>query len=671
MAITNNLNNDPQVNWNSETGELSISYGRTIFQGCISKNAQVSWGIQKSKPEPVYLGYDHGPEVAGEVPEGVTANSLVISINNVEGVSLSGTVNGNSDAFACLPKGGDDIIRCSYGQSQSLLNRGVFDRSGDWVLWVSEPANSAVQYLNDGEFELSADGPEIRLELMLDFYRNHRGYFHWKPEREAWKEPVAGWCSWAAYYQGVTEDQILAVSDLFSKELKDFGYDVIQIDDGYQTFNQNATEPLALGEKVADYWVSSRPNQFPHGMQWLAEQISARGLTPGIWISTALPLGMPEEWYVKDADGNTYQGPWVQYAINGMIDEATDAAFKQTIRGLKDQGWKYFKIDTLRHIIYDSYRKVPEYWSARGENPDIAYRGILEAIKEEIGSSIYMLACWGTIPEFAGIPDGCRIGEDVGAVWESALISAKHTSQFNYLNNILWRNDPDYMCFRLTFEQCRTWASFVSLTGQQIMVSDPAEAYDEPKLDILRRVGPPIFTKPLNLHPIMSAPELWTLEIDDAEAPYIVLDRIAWNQDGLPERRIRFADLGLPANTSYLVFDFWNEQFMGEFTEDFPAEAIAEGDCRVYAIRPSLGRPQVLSTNRHISQGAYELEDVAWDGTILSGKMNLPAGHEFSIFIYSPNEYKPANADTQNGIIKLTLNSEQGGLVPWSVSFNN
>ena len=49
---------------------------------------------------------------------------------------------------------------------------------------------------------------------------------------------------------------------------------------------------------------------------------------------------------------------------------------------------------------------------------------------------------------------------------------------------------------RLPVEEGRSWASFIALSGQQMMISDDPSAYDEPRLDILRRVGPTLFSRP-------------------------------------------------------------------------------------------------------------------------------------------------------------------------------
>jgi len=39
--------------------------------------------------------------------------------------------------------------------------------------------------------------------------------------------------------------------------------------------------------------------------------------------------------------------------------------------------------------------------------------------------------------------------------------TAKYVAQFHSLNNVLWRNDPDYMCLRVGVEPSKAWASLL------------------------------------------------------------------------------------------------------------------------------------------------------------------------------------------------------------------
>jgi hypothetical protein len=102
----------------------------------------------------------------------------------------------------------------------------------------------------------------------------------------------------------------------------------------------------------------------------------------------------------------------------------------------------------------------------------------------------------------------------------------------------------------------------------------------------------------MTLHTLPPGSELWHLEVNRPDEHWSVLGRIAWEKTGLPARDISFSEIGLDPQQKYLVFDFWNEKFVGEAQGSFPADALPEGNCRVYGIRPLQSHPQVLGTKR-------------------------------------------------------------------------
>lgn len=607
--------------------------------------------------QPLFLGYPHGPKTAEFVPLGEQRETYTVKIG-----AFTGTIRASGDSFVC-----SDDPNAPLGSTVGRVSvdgaNGVYDRSGDWLLTFEGSAVTIRPNAKKG-FDVGTSGP-CTIRFRPNYYRDHLGYFLWDKKKPLWTRPVAGWCSWMAYLQDVKEEDVLGAARFFSANLKDYGYDVIQIDDGYQRVKQFGQEHSG-NEKFSDYW--TKPNEkFPHGMEAMAHEIKALGLIPGIWIGYYLPLGLQHaEGYVKDADGKPHKGPWVNYAVNGLDAAARNEAYIDTIREFKRQGWDYFKIDTLRHILYDSYRQVPDYWRARNQSMEQAYREIMSATKKAAGNS-YVLACWGTLPELAGLADGARIGEDVGPDFESMRRSAKYIAQFQYLNNVVWHNDPDYMCFRVPIEQARAWATMSFLGGGHIMVSDPVADYDAAHLDALRRVGPPIFTKPLNIVSHKPDPEFMTLDAEKDGEQWKVIARFAW-QD-LPASNPTEAVFGL--RKKYLAFDFWDEKFLG-IVEEPAFHALQKGSCQVICLRPAESHPQVLGTNRHLSQGVVELENVRWDGDRLSGRFLRGSGQAWSLYVHVPKGWNvggvSAPHETSGEVLKLTF-PVGSDPVRWSVDF--
>src|SRR6185312_16716630 len=91
---------------------------------------------------------------------------------------------------------------------------------------------------------------------------------------DVWKGSVAGWCSWWAYFADVREQDVHAISDVFARKLRDFGYQYIQIDDGYQSSNGGLPKD----------WLTT-DSKFPSGLNNLSKSISAKGLKPALWLN--------------------------------------------------------------------------------------------------------------------------------------------------------------------------------------------------------------------------------------------------------------------------------------------------------------------------------------------------------------------------------------------------
>ncbi len=91
--------------------------------------------------------------------------------------------------------------------------------------------------------------------------------------------------------------------------------------------------------------------------------------------------------------------------------------------------------------------------------------------------------------------------------------------------------------------------------------------------------------------------------------------------------------------------------------------------------------PQVISTDRHITQGAMDLENVEWlaDQKILRGVSLGPPGTSHYLYIHLPEEHPWVQADpfffydfpgytlkvTEPQILRVEVRFDQSGRVPW------
>ena len=65
------------------------------------------------------------------------------------------------------------------------------------------------------------------------------------------------------------------------------------------------------------------------------------------------------------------------------------------------------------------------------------------------------------------------------------------------------------------------------------------------------------------------------------------------------------------------------------------------GGVTLLALHEAIGSPQVLSTDRHVTQGGIEIEDVQWDATekVLSGISTGPVQSSHNVFVHVPGKH--------------------------------
>ncbi len=571
-------------------------------------------------------------------------------------LTLSGTVHAGAEAFACAvepPTDGIRIVRNAVGPADSRLNRAVYDRRGDWVLSADEPTRvSVVPATGSGDstaFAFTATGPEIILRFRPRYYQKHRGLAEYRPwTYDVWHGSVAGWSSWFAYFAKVTQADVERTADVMHAVLHPFGYDYLQIDDGYER------EPIG----TPAHWL--HPNaKFPAGLDSLAHYIAGRGLEPGIWTNvsfsdSAYAFAHPAE-FVRNPDGTPASGRWVGYIMDASNPAALDDLVRPVYDSLARMGWRYYKLDALRHLRYEGYNSHADYFRERGLDRLAVYRKFVQTVRDAIGPDAFLLACWGIRPELIGLVDAVRVGTDGFGYGGFA--------EYNSFNNVVWRNDPDHV--QLSAPDGYRAATLASLTGSLLMLTDKPALYHTARAEIAKRTAPVLFTQPEQIYDVdpsrsaligqaatsasgsgprpfdadqrLSVP-LYLLDVNRPFERWSVLARTGGADT------VRFADLGLAPDRDYEVFEFWSRRFLGTHRGAFvPGPIDATRKVQVFCIRARVAHPQVLATNRHVSCGGPDLERVSWSGDTLSGTSAVVGGDPYEIYLTELSGYHLMN----------------------------
>ncbi len=718
-TITPPLNAAADLRWIPATGVLQLRYHAGVI---LAAKVQVrdGAGARAAAGEVVLV-----PEVVG--PAKVEQRLRFALARPTPGAELvlRGAVTASPEAFPAETLGGAQtrfpMIRNSVGLSRNLRNNAVYDRRWDWVL--TGPADGATriepasQSAGANVFAWESRGAVIELVFRPRFYQRHKNLRYFEPwTYKIRKDSITGWCSWWAYRGAFSQKDVADIASVMAeKRLRDFGYRWIQADDSYQR-----------GSGTPESWLVWN-SQFPNGIDDFVRTVRAAGFDPGIWMQVYFKdqqtVDAHPEWFVRNDLGRPFKAPWVAYGIDATSDQAAAALVRPVFRSYRRKDFSYVKIDTLRHLLYDSLHNAPHYGRDRGLTGDAVFRRYLSVAREELGPETFVLACWGVLPEAVGLADGCRLGGDG--------FGPATLQQYNSWNGVVWRNDPDHCDVRPLAQSAevgnvtRTSAvqstpadavirpSLVSLAGGMLMLSDKAEVYrDDANLEGLKRASPILFSVPGQLYdfdPVKSdsvvaldrtdvkagtrpSPidgdqvgevcEWWMVEIDRPFEHWSVLARMNWTQATLKERTVRLADLGLPSDRDYLVYEFWSKRYLGAARGHFQSPALAPKGIHLYAIRQKLDRPQIVSTSRHISQGGADLTQVSWRARtrMLSGRSRVVLGDDYELAIRLPRstalasatiDGRPATAIVEADLLRVSHRPAATGEVDWALVFRD
>ncbi|UDQ97349.1 hypothetical protein AAEX28_10000 [Lentisphaerota bacterium WC36G] len=136
--------------------------------------------------------------------------------------------------------------------------------------------------------------------------------------------------------------------------------------------------------------------------------------------------------------------------------------------------------------------------------------------------------------------------------------------------------------------------------------------------------------------------------------------------------------LNLPKDGQYHIFDFWAQKYLGKKggAEVF-SQKLQAGEAKIYAVQKASIVPQVLSTNRHLMQGYYEVQDVLCQNNKLSAVAKVIGGETMKIYI-ALNGKKVTNVGGKNVSIEtsvagdiavIKIDSVENTDIAWSLTF--
>ncbi len=299
-----------------------------------------------------------------------------------------------------------------------------------------------------------------------------------------------GWCTWYQYFWKISPSDLRSNLEIGSKH----GLAMILLDDGYAA---------AMGD-----WTQTKPKwSKPGSTPWdLAQEIVASGVEPGIWTAPFFAARKSKiyaehpDWVVR---ANHFQAPlpvfynpiewkgWV-WALDTTRPDVLDH-LRNTYSTLRERGFSFHKIDFCYAATMPG-RRVGDGKMTRAQG----LRAGLQAVREGIGESSYLLGCGCPFGPAVGVVDGMRISPDVGSWWNPTLLkwppypdtapsasnAIRATLLRSPLGGRLFRSDPDCLLLRpvktrLSRIQRQVLADTIAGTGGFTVLSDDLSLYSE------------------------------------------------------------------------------------------------------------------------------------------------------------------------------------------------
>jgi hypothetical protein len=514
---------------------------------------------------------------------------------------------------------------------------------------------------------------------------------------------VAGYCTWYDDKHGGAGDEksIIELASFIAKELKPFGFAVVQLDDQWQdggSFNG----PCRGFDRV-------KPNgPYPHGMRPVADKIQSLGLIAGIWF---MPFARnhqdPEykdrqDWFVKRDNGKPYETEWGGTSLD-LTHPEVKAHLRRLVKTIHSWGYDYFKMDGLwtgtateQIYINDHYKDDHIGNNAPFHDPTNtnieAYRDGLKLLREAAGPDVFFSGCnvsqnMRSLGGSIGLVDSMRIGPDAGP--GGIIVPVDHGSPLYFLNGRVWWNDPDpyYIRPSLSFNQARLCASWVGITGFFALNSDWLPGLPAERIKIVKRIMPAhgATARPVDYfdNRFMNT---WVVTDTRQAVRRDVIGLFNYN-DGEMKVSETCERLGLVPGKTYHAFDFWANRPLVDFAGAFTMR-VAPSSCGIVAVRADEGHPLVLSTSRHVTQGIVDLSDEVWHGGTLSATSQVIGNDPYELRIagladggrtwklisadVSPSEQTAGvtvSCSESSDLLRVMLRCPQSRDVKWTVRF--
>ncbi|MEI8078881.1 MAG: glycoside hydrolase family 36 protein, partial [bacterium] len=503
------------------------------------------------------------------------------------------------------------------------------------------------------------------------------------------KTPPVGWMTWYAVQFKANETLVLENAKRLASTFGNYSDQLCL----WVDWEWNHHSFTGLGEQGVDTF-TPRKDAYPNGLDFVAREIKQLGLIPALWVG-ATNDGQRNQLLQQHPDWILAQKPewcgqyWIDPSHPDVVKTYIPAIFKQ----VRDWGYQAVKWDCLS-VTFD----ICDAFHAKFHQPTLsttaAMRQLVQAARNHVGPDFFLLSCAGSTERditFAmDLFNMARIGGDIFGWDEFLTNSVARVLHFYPWHNVVFYADADNLVLRREFNtlaQARSRVSFYGLTGLPVTIGDHLPELDEPRLDLLKRIMPVADIHPMDAQQKVmgNGYVLANLMVCKKFGTWNVIDLLNPRDEPLTLTLRLEAELHIETRNGqrHAVYSFWDSQFLG-LHGDTLTVTVPPMDSAVLRITPVGNRPQVISTSRHITQGAIDLAALAWEETTncLSGSSEVVTGETYRLTILLPDGYTFAalalptgctqTVEPTNGnLLTVGITSQQSRLVKWNLLFTN
>ncbi|MFA7372381.1 MAG: hypothetical protein WC074_02295 [bacterium] len=522
-------------------------------------------------------------------------------------------------------------------------------------------------------------------------------------------KPVLGWIG-GAWVRGNAKESTEAIAignvDAVNKRLKGFGFEYCWI----SIANLEGGNP---GD-----WLAWNRNNLPSGSEQLIKELRRRNFKLGLWcgpfyISSALKRLIKElkakGALLKGSDGELIVAyhRWAHGDAGKLPLEkrpelyALDPSHPDNLKFIRKVfetyrkwGVRYYMLDFLEagagNISRFPYSKHCDELKIAG--PEI-YTAFMQEIRQAAGEETFILGSTGPTIHNAGLLDAVRTGNDFGEgrqirpnsffypasyvinnmeFWTGPQWALTNQASSYYTHGKLYQNDAGNVLTvdkPIPLSHARINATIHAFTGSSSMLGDDIRHISEGRLELIKKTLPrsPIAAFPVDLFDRCNntCPSIFHRKIEKPWGTYDVVACYNFSQK-YKEVELDLHRLKLDSAKQYLLWEFWNEEYMGRISETLHL-SLPPLTVGVYRLAEYIDRPVILATDMHLLMGEMELAQVDWNekNMVLSGRAIRPAGEEGSLYIHVPDNlcvkniedcYISKDARDNSLVVRIKLN---------------